>query len=509
MTTQWTGFADYVESFGSKPSGGGNAASFEAMLEAALAAEEASQEGSQLQSQLQAPEVVEEQSTKTYLVHELPMQLEAEELMSCTGNDSLWSSRCREEVKSLEDKEERAQRHYRLTCGLLVKTRLADIRMVKQGMMIADLIDFNKRTEQTVSVFGTQIRTMCCEEDRSFLDEAYDDASLYDTAVELVAKRLTLSKKLCDVMEAQMLPPREAASGLLGFEDSFVDTLRYYFRSLQKPLLTSESGEVMHTTIAYDEAMMAALLALPREQCTSCSSYRALFCPECNGLRTQRASNLLPPRISRTQLPFDVLMLLHYQERSNRSTGAHSLALVEEGTVQTAHWPREKEGAVMEAIIEAIDPTRDLLLFPDDSAVPIAQACSRSPGGEEEGGRPRLILLEGNWTYAAKMASYIKKRVSGLRSVCLEEGVVGTYWRFQSVGVSALSTIEALYHACEQARSQQDKGEQEEAEEGRLDRLLILFEYQRRKVIDGDRKNLRGIKPTGEGPSDWGPYIDS
>ena len=163
----------------------------------------------------------------------------------------------------------------------------------------------------------------------------------------------------------------------------------------------------------------------------------------------------------------------------------------------------------MEAIIEAIDPTRDLLLFPDDSAVPIAQACSRSQGGEEEGGRPRLILLEGNWTYAAKMASYIKKRVSGLRSVCLEEGVVGTYWRFQSVGVSALSTIEALYHACEQARSQQGKGKQEEEGEGRLDRLLILFEYQRRKVIDGDRKNLRGIKPTGEGPSDWGPYIDS
>ena len=162
MTTQWTGFADYVESFGSKPSGGGNAASFEAMLEAALAAEESSQE------ELQAPEVVEEQSTKTYLVHELPMQLEAEDLMSCTGNDSLWSSRCREEVKSLVDREERAQRHYRLTCGLLVKTRLADIRMVKQGMMIAELIDFNKRNEQTVSVFGTQIRTMCCEEDRSF-----------------------------------------------------------------------------------------------------------------------------------------------------------------------------------------------------------------------------------------------------------------------------------------------------------------------------------------------------
>ena len=42
MTTQWTGFADYVESFGSKPSGHGNDASFSAMLEAALAAEEAS-----------------------------------------------------------------------------------------------------------------------------------------------------------------------------------------------------------------------------------------------------------------------------------------------------------------------------------------------------------------------------------------------------------------------------------------------------------------------------------
>ena len=92
---------------------------------------------------------------------------------------------------------------------------------------------------------------------------------------------------------------------------------------------------------------------------------------------------------------------------------------------------------------------------------------------EEEGGvRYRLILLEGNWTYATKMASYLKGRVTGLRSVCLGEEVVGTYWRFQSVGVSALSTIEALYHACKQARPQL----RDEEEQGRLDHLLVLFE---------------------------------
>ena len=81
----------------------------------------------------------------------------------------------------------------------------------------------------------------------------------------------------------------------------------------------------------------------------------------------------------------------------------------------------------MEAIVESIDPARDLLLFPDHSSVPIALAL-RGDGdgnkGEEEGGvRYRLILLEGNWTYATKMASYLKGRVTGLRSVCLgEEG---------------------------------------------------------------------------------------
>ena len=163
----------------------------------------------------------------------------------------------------------------------------------------------------------------------------------------------------------------------------------------------------------------------------------------------------------------------------------------------------------MEAIVESIDPTRDLLLFPDKSSVPIALAL-RGGGdgdgnkGEEEGGvRYRLILLEGNWTYATKMASYLKGRVRGLRSVCLGEEVVGTYWRFQSVGVSALSTIEALYHACKQARPLQ----RDEEEQACLDHLLVLFEYQRKRVIDGDRQNLRGIKPTGENSSDWGPYM--
>ena len=157
--------------------------------------------------------------------------------------------------------------------------------------MVADMIDFTKRNKQTISVFGTQIRGMCCEEDRHILEESYDDEVLYDTAVELVAKRLTLSKKLCDVMEAQLLPPRDAATGLINFEASFLESVRGYFRELQKPLPSTEPEEAMQTVVRHDESMMRALLALPRELCASCSSYRppsALTARGCAPLKLRR-----------------------------------------------------------------------------------------------------------------------------------------------------------------------------------------------------------------------------
>ena len=57
--TAWTGFGDYVESLGSKPSGQGNDANFELMLAAAMAKdEEASESKAKAAKEHTAPLIV-------------------------------------------------------------------------------------------------------------------------------------------------------------------------------------------------------------------------------------------------------------------------------------------------------------------------------------------------------------------------------------------------------------------------------------------------------------------
>ena len=107
---------------------------------------------------------------------------------------------------------------------------------------------------------------------------------------------------------------------------------------------------------------MAALLALPREQCASCSSYRALFCPECNGLRTQE--RLLPPSYTQDTASIRRVNAAALPGEGNRSTGAHSLALVEGAQC------RQRTG--LEKEVHVMKPSSRLLTLPGTCS------CSRT-----------------------------------------------------------------------------------------------------------------------------------
>jgi DTW domain-containing protein YfiP len=566
ISTAWTGFGDYVESFGSKPTGGGNGASFEEMLEAALAAEEAKM-GCQQSASSSAPSSSSSPRNRTASsssssVLELPLQFELPDLMACTEDDSLFALKCREEAIPIN---ERVQKKYRLTCGLLIKARQATIRLLARSQIMPG-IDFSEKNEEAVRIYCKQIQNLCCDldQDQKTL-QGYIDApgELFDTSVELVAKRIPLSKKLIKALEAQPLLPlvpqagdfsersnrnydREGdereerlqkqqqqqvtAASRLQFEASFLREVDIHFCALQKPLDADNVSEVTslgtHAQAGEDDSscssdplatyypMMADLMALKREECSKCGLGRALYCPDCDGLRTPQAENMLPPRVSASVMPFEVMMILHYQETINRSTGAQALALLEEGYMSVRHWPRDKDSEEMSALVASIDPSRDVLLFPDAEAHSVGSLLCSPPGGGDDGSKQkrRLIMIEANWTFAKAMAGYLKGRVPGLRSVGLHKDVVGTYWRFQAVSASAVSTIEALYHAANEvveARNNDDNGDNG----GELRNILVLFEYQRRKMLANastkQGAKCRGLRVTGNGIHDWAPILEA
>lgn len=94
-------------------------------------------------------------------------------------------------------------------------------------------------------------------------------------------------------------------------------------------------------------------------------------------------------------------------------------------------------------LVRSLDATRDVILFPyEDSTV------ADEFDWQRDGERPRLVVLEASWAYGKTMAHQIVscRKEAGLpplRSVILKN-VVGQYWRFQSEGQSAVSTIEVL-----------------------------------------------------------------
>jgi DTW domain-containing protein YfiP len=204
----------------------------------------------------------------------------------------------------------------------------------------------------------------------------------------------------------------------------------------------------------------------------------------------RKASQLLPERV---RLPFDLLLILHWQESLHKCTGVHAAALSAEGQVSVADWPRE--GA--DEFARTLDYNRDVILFPSDDAM---QACNFPWSGETEDACPwRLVVLEASWTLGKKMARQLmlaRKRLGlpPLRCVALSD-VVGRYWRFHEEGHASVSTIEAIYYAAQAAGMGHD-----------ADTLLLLFKLQRFRVlshVESGGKVPRAMLVSGVGEGGW------
>ena len=489
-TTAWTGFADYVEALGSAPTGGGENADFEAMIEAALAKEAAAHHEKEP-------------------ICELPVQFEPIDIVTASENDSLL---VRAFISSVPPPSERPQRRYRLSCGLLIQVRHANLRMAYRNIYAG--VTLAEKELAANSMFFTLIKNMSHQEDQSVLEFYSGEGVLHELALELVSKKMNLSKKVAKILEAEPLPLRDVHTGLLQFRAPFIAALDEYFHRVEKP---PEAREAMGTGALFPE--MDSLMALKREECEGCHLMRVLYCANCGGLRTKEASKVLPARIPREDMPFDILMVLHYQENWNRSTGAHASALLEEGVLTVIHWDQLEKGGERKSVLGHIDPQKDILLFPGPQAIRIGDcglwsSSSSSPSDKTRGiNKPRLVVLEANWSYAKSMAGWLTEQIPALRSVCLAN-VTGTYWRFQEVGASALSTIEALYHAACQAQATSSdcgSGATVAGAEASFHRLLLLFEYQRKRMLAAKEKEgkgiPRGLVPAGSGIHDWGPYL--
>lgn len=423
-----------------------------------------------------------------------------------------------------------------LTCGLVVKARAAFQRAYRRSECRFPRVKEGDRPKQFYNVI---LSFLVKEEDLSSEDcwssmvsfsnnlqthqvldvdrpiEICTDGSsrLWLVAEELTLKMINLSVPLQKDMSNHPLYPLHPVTNHLQFHHSFLTDVRTYHDTVRRPNGTFK--------IEKDE-ILEKLCEVERVTCESCLGKRQIYCGPCGGRRMVHSDEFLPLRVN---MPFDVLLLLHYQESLVKCTGIHTGALCAEGSVSYVNWLKSSED--WQQIIESLDPTRDVILFPYPNSTlaeefPWSKCSYIAPISVEEdhnkkgsafvevcnssipynkSNRWRLVVLEASWGYAKTMAQQIvehrvSKNLLPIPSVILTN-VTGQYWRFQAEGHAAVSTIEAIAHTAHSAgldsKSVKD--------------LLVLFELQKYRVLNNSEKRgckaPRAITVEGVGLGDW------
>lgn len=367
-----------------------------------------------------------------------------------------------------------SEAHYQVTLGLLLKIRNGIKRLVKRcklkrpfdGEILMKSVNYFAADASTLSLWSTDM--------------------LFHASHEISKKMVNLSSDLLKRLDFHPLYPPVNHDGGLFFEEMFLNDVAEYHLSVARPAGTFETKEdTMPPNIQ-------ALKSLDRETCVICGGRRQIYCGPCGGLRLANATTLLPPRI---ELPFDVLILLHWQETLVKCTGIHAAVLATEGSVSYMHWCKDGHGEMSwEDIVAGLDASKDAVLFPSDDAE-MAHEFSW-----HENGRVRLVVLEASWQHGKNMARLIRQHRKSLGLQPLQyvklESIVGGYWKFHVEGHSAVSTIEAIAHTAVAAGlPAQD-----------MDTVLTLFHVQKHRVLENmstGNKPPRAIVVAGAGIGAW------
>ena len=149
--------------------------------------------------------------------------------------------------------------------------------------------------------------------DKMKLLQHWTPVQLWAIATELVIKSINLNVKLYKDFLYHPLHFQTDSSlvqkGLLIVSKEFLERVKAYHSVVQRPQGTFE----------YEANERGKALAdLPRAACARCKVNRQIYCGPCGGIRLANAEHILPNRID---LPFDILLLLHWRESLVKCTG--------------------------------------------------------------------------------------------------------------------------------------------------------------------------------------------
>jgi len=506
---------------------------------------------------------------------------EAAEMALCMQDDRYVSKAL---LAALPPKDERVPKHFRLTCGIVHNLQSGNKRCEKFCEIFPAL-----SLEEHKLRFYKCMQNLLSETDRRAFVADWDVEEFFLAGQEVKQKRTNLLPELQRDFDYQpfvknhtykpetvIIPEFSEASIKKSMRTSLHDCILtfdpYFLRRVHLSLLAVARPEGAFQVDDIETSDNSDLLIsklkqnATREKCEKCGSNCYLYCGSCGGIRTSLADKLLPPRIDLKV--FDVLIVLHWQERVTSCTGITAAVMAMEGQVQVARWPktardrphllsaypRDQTQREMDKVLQEIDCETDFLLFPGPGSVDatlidwnmqyMTQPSTNSKNGDmaalnganlayAQPRKRRLIVVESNWSNGKTVYNDL---IAGLQSMhgmakaaklrCLSlSNVVGKFWKFQAVGHSAVSTIEAIHHAAIIAKKlmkppdatslgeESETAFSENSNHDEYDALLVLFRLQRNRLLKEMKRSDRGLpramRVSGCGVGDWAVVLEA
>lgn len=197
-----------------------------------------------------------------------------------------------------------------------------------------------------------------------------------------------------------------------------------------------------------------------RSKCTSCGKSTKYYCQNC-----AEPCHQIMGKVPKVPLPIKITILKHQSELNSKITAVHSkLIAPDDVDLVTIKGQSEIEK------LEALDHEYNVVLFPHERAVSVGSLDSKNV--------QNFIFIDGTWSQAKSISTRFKKVKF---AVITHVPVHGTlFWRYQSLGKSALSTIEAIYYFLKEITG--DKS-------GKFDDLLWFYSFNYTLIQDYYKKH--------------------
>lgn len=185
-----------------------------------------------------------------------------------------------------------------------------------------------------------------------------------------------------------------------------------------------------------------------KETCSLCNRSIRYFCSKCILLSKQ-----LTDKIPLVRLPVKIKIIKHVQEANSKSTSIQA-KLLAPNDIEIVDYNYDR----ITELVECFDNTNTVILFPSEKAVDLHNydsTCIKT-----------AFFIDGTWNQARSIANRFSRATFVKISKLPCEGTV--FWRYQSLGKHALSTIEAIYYFLRETSGTED---------AQFDNLLWFYSY--------------------------------